>query len=125
MKIGYYDDNMPSSMYPLYQFAKEQGIHIQDFDQLSYLGTKDEEDGDPFDVDTLLVNPTLDRKQWEDLLESVKQHQQIKFIFFLTPASAENFEEGNFDQFANVESYISPIDWNKRFDLLLKEAKQS
>lgn len=125
MKIGYFDRNTSSGMRLLYQYAEEQGIPLQYIDKLSYLGTKDEGGDDSFNLDVLIVNPTLNHVQWQNLLECVQNNPQIKFIFFLTPESAEDFEEDDFSRFPNVESCIEYDEKYKRFNQLLEEAKQS
>lgn len=121
MNIGSFDRNSLSGMLPLYQLAEEQGIHIHYIDKLSYLIGDD----NGFNLDVLLVNPTLNRKQWEDLLECVQQCPKVKFIFFLTDESAEYFDKNDFARFTNVES----CQWSdgnfQRFIQLLEEAKSS
>ena len=124
MKIGYFDQNTPSGMYPAYQYAEEQEVPLQHIDELSYLGAKDEEGDDPFDLDVLLVNPTLNRRQWQNLLDCVQKNPQIRFIFFLTPESAEDFEQDDFSRFPNVESCIEFSEQFKRFNQLIEEAKK-
>ncbi|MFA6593759.1 MAG: hypothetical protein WCT16_00730 [Candidatus Buchananbacteria bacterium] len=126
MKIGYFDRNTGRDMCPLYKYAEEEGISLQYIDKLSYLGAKAEDaPDDPLDLDVLIVNPTLNRVQWENLLECVQKNPQIKFIFFLTHESAEDFEQDGFSRFPNVESYIEFNDKYERFNRLLEEAKQS
>jgi len=122
MKIGLFDDNTLSWTHLLVEEAEENCIHIRHIFNLSYVGEKDENDGNPFDLDVLIVNPTLNRVQWKNLLECVKKNQQVKFIFCLTPQSAEDFDLDHFGDFPNVESYINFDEKYARIKKLFEEA---
>lgn len=111
-------------MHVFCKLADEQGVHIQYIDKLSYLGANNErDDNDPLNLNVLLVYPTLNRRQWEKLLECVQRNPQIRFIFFLTGESADDFERGDFGRFPNVELYIEFDEKTERFKQLIKEAR--
>lgn len=122
MKIGYFDNHLTSFLHDAVNSARERGIEVADILDLSWVGLKDDGDDNPFGFNVLLVNPTLNPVQWRNLLECVQNNPHIKFFFFLTPQSAEDFKQNGLGDFANTESFIEIEEKINKLDEILQEA---
>ncbi|MFA6526674.1 MAG: hypothetical protein WCT26_04675 [Candidatus Buchananbacteria bacterium] len=131
MKMGIFNkNNTASGTYWFYKMFEEQtGTEAFYVDSLSLLDTIEEyrliDKNDPEDLDVLVVCPNLNPKQWDMLQNYVKRYPKIRFVFFLTPFSADIFAERQFALFPNVKAYKSFKEQYEEALLLITEAQKT